>query len=117
MSTEPSSIETLLKRLSDGAFLQKAWTDIKMAYWLMKQPDVPIISKVIPILAAAYVISPIDFVPDVVPVLGQMDDVAIIMLGVRTFLHMAPPAVTGRYEAEMAGGTIVEGEAEPLGDA
>lgn len=117
MSNDKRSLETLINRLSDGAFVARAWSDIKMAYWLMRQRDVPIVAKAIPILALLYVVAPIDFVPDALPVLGQMDDIAIIMLGVRAFLRMAPPAVTGRYEADVMEGTIVEGEAQPVDDA
>ena len=114
MSTEKRSLETLLGRLSDGAFVQRAWTDVKMAYWLIRQRDVPILTKIIPIATLLYTIAPVDIVPDVLPVLGQMDDLAVIMLGVRAFLHFAPPAVVGRYEAEQNGITVVEGEVEDI---
>ncbi len=112
MSSQKRSLDTLIGRLSDGAFVQRAWSDAKMAYWLMKQRDVPIITKVLPIATLIYTLAPVDIIPDFLPVLGQMDDVAVIMLGIRAFLHFAPPSVVGRYEAELAGTTVVEGEVE-----
>jgi hypothetical protein len=39
----------------------------------------------------------VDVVPDVIPVLGQLDDVGIIMLGLRTFFEVAPPEVVREY--------------------
>lgn len=96
-----SKADSIIKRLSDGNFVAKATSDLKLGWWLMRQRDVPIVAKLIPILAAAYVVLPVDFLPDVIPVVGQMDDIALIMLGIRAFLRMAPPAVVGRYEASI----------------
>ena len=89
-----------MNRLSDMEFLKRAMTELKLAYWLFMQQDVPILTKLLPIFAALYVILPLDFIPDLIPVLGQLDDIALLMLGVRAFLHLAPPEVVGRYEAD-----------------
>ncbi|MBN8690194.1 MAG: DUF1232 domain-containing protein [Armatimonadetes bacterium] len=44
-----------------------------------KDPSVPIWIKVLPIVAGLYLISPIDFVPDVLPILGWIDDIVIVL--------------------------------------
>ena len=105
MSTKKHSLDAITTRLSDGSFVQKAFSDLKMAYWLMKQPDVSLLSKLIPVAIVIYTLIPVDFIPDIIPVLGQIDDVALIMLGVRAFLRLASPAVVGRYEASLATNT------------
>jgi uncharacterized membrane protein YkvA (DUF1232 family) len=47
-------------------------------------------NKLVPILAAIYVVWPLDLIPDVIPVLGWIDDVVAILIGVRALL--AKPA-------------------------
>ncbi|WP_020474153.1 YkvA family protein [Zavarzinella formosa] len=48
--------------------------------------------KLIPILSALYVICPIDFIPDVIPVFGWVDDVVAIIIGVKALMkkHSTP---------------------------
>ncbi len=57
---------------------------------LLADARVPWSSKAILGLAAGYVLSPIDLVPDFVPVLGAMDDVAVTLLAVDLFLERIP---------------------------
>ena len=70
--------------------IAEMWTDIQLAWRLFRDDQVPTMLKVIPLLGLAYVVSPIDLVVDVIPVLGQMDDVAVIAFAVKTFIDMAP---------------------------
>jgi uncharacterized membrane protein YkvA (DUF1232 family) len=59
------------------------------AWELFLSNQVPLAIKAIPILAALYIISPLDFLPDVVPIAGQLDDVAILILGLKAFSMLA----------------------------
>jgi uncharacterized membrane protein YkvA (DUF1232 family) len=59
------------------------------AWRLAQDPSVPLMLKFIPILAVIYVISPIDLVPDVLPIVGQIDDVAILLLALGLFVRLA----------------------------
>lgn len=104
-------LEAALGRLADDSFLQRSLRDLKLAYWLMWQRDVSWLAKLVPVLALTYVLAPIDFLPDVIPFLGQLDDVTILTLGVRLFLRLAPPTVIGRYEASI-GRTIIDQPAD-----
>ena len=100
MSKQKHNLEANVNRLTDLNFLQRSYKELQLAFWLIQQRDVPILTKLLPIAAALYVIFPLDFIPDVLPVLGQLDDVALFMLGIRAFLHLSPPEVVGRYEAD-----------------
>lgn len=60
---------------------------------LFRDPRVPMWKKAIPILALVYVISPFDFVPDLIPGLGQLDDIGILLAGMRLFEMISPEAV------------------------
>jgi len=63
-----------------------------LAWHLLLDPQVSILAKLIPAAVLAYVIMPFDLIPDVVPVLGQLDDLAVILLGIRLFIALCPPA-------------------------
>lgn len=60
---------------------------------LMADPRVPRRLKAIPVLSLVYVLSPIDLVPDAVPGLAQIDDLAVVLIGLRLFLSLAGPHV------------------------
>lgn len=70
---------------------------------LMKDPRVPTALKVIPILPLAYVVFPIDVIPDVIPVLGQLDDIGAVLLGVETFISMVPNSIVVEHQNAIAG--------------
>ena len=58
---------------------------------LLRDPDVPRKRKIVAGLVAAYVVSPIDLIPDVIPVLGQVDDVVVVALAIDHLVKGAPP--------------------------
>ena len=59
--------------------------------WLaVRDPRTPLAAKLVGVLVAAYALSPIDLVPDFIPVLGLVDDAVLIPLGVWLFEKMVP---------------------------
>ena len=98
MNLDTVSVEKALARLSDDTFIGSTIEDVKLAFWLMRQPDVAITTKIVPLLITLYVLSPLDLIPDFIPILGQLDDVAFLALGVKLMLRLAPPHVIKRYE-------------------
>ncbi len=83
--------------IPDGSFLRQVVQQIKLAYYLMLDPRVHPLTKLIPVVAAGYLLLPTDVVPDVIPVLGQLDDAVVLMLGLRLFFEFAPPAVVQEH--------------------
>jgi uncharacterized membrane protein YkvA (DUF1232 family) len=69
----------------------------KLFYGLMRDPRVHWLTKAIPVITAIYLVSPIDWLQNAVPVLGQLGDVALIALGFRLFLEFSPPAVVREH--------------------
>ena len=76
--------------LSKPALLRTLVSQARLAFRLLREPRVPALRKAIPLLAALYIISPFDFVPDFFPVLGQLDDLGIAALGLEMFLRLCP---------------------------
>lgn len=62
---------------------------------LVRDPRTPLLPKLILGATALYVLSSLDVVPDVVPVLGQLDDVAALALGLELFFRYVPGLADG----------------------
>jgi uncharacterized membrane protein YkvA (DUF1232 family) len=62
----------------------------QLALRLLREPRVPVLAKGVPVLALAYILSPLDFLPDVFPLLGQLDDLGIAVIALQTFLSLCP---------------------------
>ena len=65
-----------------------------MALWLAaRDPRVPLAAKVLAGLVAAYALSPIDLIPDFIPVLGYLDDLLIVPAGIWLAVLMIPAEI------------------------
>lgn len=94
----------------DESFFQEWWATLRVAWRLFLDRRVAPAVKFIPLLALVYLLSPVDFLPDLVPAAGQLDDVAIILLALRLFVHLAPPDVVARYQAEVAESNTIDAD-------
>jgi uncharacterized membrane protein YkvA (DUF1232 family) len=74
-----------------------------VALWLAaRDPRVPWLAKVMAGLVAAYALSPIDLIPDFIPVLGYLDDLIIVPLGILAVVAMIPAPLMVEFRAEAA---------------
>ncbi len=65
-----------------------------VALWIAgRDPRVPWHAKAVAAAVAAYALSPIDLIPDFIPVLGQLDDALVVALALRSIAGAAGPAV------------------------
>ena len=82
----------------------RAFVDqIRLTWALLRDPRVPLWAKVIPAIGILYVLSPLDFIPDVIIGLGQLDDLAIVLGGMRLFAAVVPQDIVEQHRAEIAG--------------
>ena len=86
-----------------AGFLGEIFSQLRLVWRLLNDPDVPIWVKLVPPLAILYIISPIDIVPDPVLGLGQLDDLAVLLLGLKVFVQMSPRGVVQRHRDELEG--------------
>jgi uncharacterized membrane protein YkvA (DUF1232 family) len=62
-----------------------------IALWkLFKHPQTPRSAKLVAIAVLAYLLSPIDLIPDFIPILGQLDDLVIVPLGIALVTRLTP---------------------------
>ena len=67
--------------------------DTYALYFAARDPRVPWYAKLLAAVVVAYAISPIDLIPDFIPVLGYLDDLVLIPLGIALILKMIRPSV------------------------
>ncbi|HYE50776.1 MAG TPA: DUF1232 domain-containing protein [Azospirillaceae bacterium] len=71
-----------------------------VALWLAaRDPRVPRAAKLAAAAVAAYALSPIDLIPDFVPVLGYLDDLVLVPAGIWLAIRLAPPALMAEFRA------------------
>jgi uncharacterized membrane protein YkvA (DUF1232 family) len=68
-----------------------------LAWKLIWDPRVPLSTKLVPLVVVAYVLLPFDIVPDAFLGLGQVDDLVLVLVGLRTFVSLCPPEVVSAY--------------------
>jgi len=62
-----------------------------LALWkLFRHPQTPLLPKAIALLVLAYALSPIDLIPDFIPVLGWLDDLVLLPLGIALAVKLTP---------------------------
>ena len=69
----------------------------------LRDPRVPFIAKAVAALVLAYALSPIDVIPDFIPVLGLLDDVLIVPAGIWLALRLIPGDVIAALRAAATG--------------
>ena len=107
-----------------GGVIRNVLNQLKLIFRLMGDSRVNIFAKLIPLGALAYLIWPVDLLPGVaLPVIGALDDAAILWLGSYVFTELCPPAVVAEHVKELAGNLnvnaqdeIVDAEATDISD-
>ena len=99
-----------MKSLKQWASLLRR--DIVALSLAARDPRVPWYAKAVAAVVAAYALSPIDLVPDFIPVLGQIDDLILVPLGIWLVVKLIPEPVMADLRArakDMDGSRSVAG--------
>lgn len=107
--------------LKDPGFLGEMFNQLRLTFRLLKDPDVPIYLKVIPFSAIAYWLFPLEGAVNPL-LLTPVDDIALFVVSITTFIQLAPAhvvekhraALDGRVSAESTTEQVVEGEWETV---
>src|SRR5678815_2432842 len=87
----------MLDRLKASARALKR--EVLAVYLAAKDPRTPWYAKGLIFLIVAYALSPIDLIPDFIPVLGYLDDLILIPAGIWLAIRMVPPSVLAECRA------------------
>ena len=85
--------------------------DTRALYSAARDPRVPWYAKALAILVAAYAVSPIDLIPDFIPVIGYLDDLILVPLGIALVIKLIPPPVMAEHRA------LAEAQERPVSPA
>lgn len=75
-------------------------TEIYALYLAYRDPRVPWYARLFAACVVGYAFSPIDLIPDPIPVLGYLDDLVLVPLGIALAVRMIPPDVLAECRAE-----------------
>src|SRR4051795_12186587 len=84
-----------LKQMKDWARWLRG--DARALYLAARDPRVPWYAKALAIAVAGYALSPIDLIPDFIPVIGYLDDLVIVPLGIWATRSLIPADVLAEY--------------------
>lgn len=84
------------------AWAQAIKRDVYALYLSARDPRVPWPAKAVAVCVAAYALSPIDLIPDFIPVLGLLDELIILPLGILLAVKLIPPHVLAEHRATAA---------------
>jgi uncharacterized membrane protein YkvA (DUF1232 family) len=71
--------------------------DAVALYFAARDPRVPWLAKLLAIMIAAYALSPIDLIPDVIPVLGYLDEIILLPLAIAGITRFIPPGTMDEH--------------------
>ena len=69
-------------------------------YFAARDPRTPLMVRALAVFVAAYALSPIDLIPDFIPVIGYLDDLLLIPLGLALVVRFTPPEVLASARAQ-----------------
>ncbi|HUH16576.1 MAG TPA: DUF1232 domain-containing protein [Methylomirabilota bacterium] len=80
-------------------------TYARLVWGILRDPRTPLGLKAILAAALAYVVMPVDLIPDAIPILGQADDLTVLLLVLDLFIQNAPADVRAEHSARARNGT------------
>lgn len=87
-----------------GGVVRNVVNQLKLIFRLLGDKRVSFLAKLVPLGAFAYLLMPADIAPNVVlPVIGMVDDAAILWLGTYIFTELCPPEVVDEHMKALAG--------------
>lgn len=78
----------------------KLKTDIPALFLALKDKDTPLLAKVLAGLTVAYALSPVDLIPDFIPVVGYLDDLLLLPLLAALTIKFIPKEVLEKHRAQ-----------------
>ena len=85
----------MIARVNDWA--RRIKRDLNALYLASRDPRVPWYAKALALAVAGYALSPVDLIPDFIPVLGFLDDIIIVPLGIMLVVRLIPPEIMAEH--------------------
>lgn len=89
---------TLKQRLRQWA--RKLKNEVIAIYFVMKHPETPLYAKIFTAIIVGYALSPIDLIPDFIPILGYVDEAILLPLAIALVIKMIPAHILSACREE-----------------
>ena len=89
-----------MRRLKEWA--RQLVAEVVVLWFCTRHPRTPFIAKAVAVAVVAYAFSPIDLIPDFIPVLGYLDDLLILPVGIWLVLKLVPQDVLAECREQAA---------------
>lgn len=114
--TEKKSSDIVVTQ--QGGVVRNVINQLKLIFRLMGDKRVNFLAKLVPVGAFAYLLFPADLAPNIaLPVIGVLDDAAILWLGSYVFTELCPPEVVAEHMKALAGNMKSDGSQDDVVDA
>ncbi|MBC8172164.1 MAG: DUF1232 domain-containing protein [Anaerolineae bacterium] len=82
---------------------QRVVTQLRLTWRLLRDARIPLWKKLIPFMGLLYVVMPIDIIPDFLVVVGQLDDLGIMLFSMQMFEKSIDPLIVEEHRAALEG--------------
>ena len=104
-------------RQNQASLLVELVRNGRLVWRLLRDARVATATKLlIPGLVGAYLLWPVDLLPDVIPFLGQIDDLVLLALGAKLFIQLCPPEIVQQHRTDLADRACASRSAEVEGE-
>jgi len=79
---------------------QELKSNVFLLYRSLKDPHMPLHVKILALLIVAYIVSPIDIIPDFIPVLGLLDEVILVPIFLTFIVSLIPDEIRQEYQQQ-----------------
>ncbi len=90
------------------------WRELSILWRAFQAPETPLWLKALMLVVPAYLLMPLDFIPDFIPVLGWLDDAVIIPLLVSWLVTLLPQRASEARRRDNRGGRTIDGTARRM---
>ena len=81
--------------------LRVLWRNGRLAWRLFRDPRTPLRAKLILVATVLFVVSPINWLPNMIPFVGEIEDVALLSLGIELFFKAVPDWLRAEHESRL----------------
>ena len=90
-----------LPNMFNPGFWKKTYQELQLVWHVIQDERVPVYLKLIPAFVAAYLLSPFDLIPGFLPVVGQLDDIGLLLLTLKMFVNLTPNEIVAQYKQQL----------------
>lgn len=90
-----------LPQIFNPGFWRKTYQELQLVWHVMQDDRVAVYLKIIPIAVLVYLLSPLDLIPGFLPIVGQLDDIGLLLLTLKMFVNLTPNEIVLDYKQQL----------------